>query len=81
MSVQGCLTETRRVIRMQGKSYRTEQCYLQWIKRFLEFFQGRRERPGKEQAVSEFLSHLAVQRRCAVQTQKQALNAIVFFYK
>lgn len=81
MSIQKVLEETRRILRLQNKSYETEKCYLGWINRYLVFFRNGSSKPPRDMAVSEFLSHLAVQRHCSVQTQKQALNALVFFYR
>ncbi len=75
------LDRMRRVIRSMHYSYRTEQSYLPWVKRFI-LFHGKRhpDRMGKRE-VEAFLTHLAVDRRVAAATQNQALNAIVFLYR
>jgi hypothetical protein len=57
---------------------RTEDTYLQWIRRFI-FFHGRkhpREMGGPQ--VGAFLSHLATGARVAASTQYQALSALLF---
>jgi integron integrase len=75
------LDQVREAIRTRHYSYRTEQQYVAWIRRFI-IFHGRRhprELGGKE--VEDFLSHLAVARNVASATQAQALAAILFLYK
>ena len=75
------LDEVRAVIRMRHYSIRTEQTYLQWIKRFIHFHDLRRPEELGEAEVARFLSHLAVRDRVAASTQNQALNALVFMYR
>lgn len=68
-------------IRLRGYSIRTEKSYLFWIKRFI-LFNGKKhpsEMGGPE--IAAFLTFLAVERRVAVNTQKVALNALVFLYQ
>lgn len=63
----------------------TTDCYSRWIKQFLQF--NRRNGAWRTPAelrggdVSAFLTHLAVERRCARSTQTQAMNAILFLYR
>jgi len=60
---------------------RTEDTYLQWIRRFI-FFHGKkhpREMGGPQ--VETFLSHLATGARVAASTQNQALSALLFLYR
>jgi len=69
-----------REIRVGHYSYRTEQTYQQWISRYLGFI-----RPGKLEKLNDvticrFLDHLAVDREVSAGTQRQALNALVFFH-
>jgi integron integrase len=75
------LAQVRNVIQRLHYSIRTEQCYLQWIKRFILFHN--KKHPGEMGAleVEEFLTYLAVKLDVAASTQNQALNAIVFLYK
>lgn len=75
------LDQVRNVIRCKHYSIRTEQSYVEWIKRFI-FFHGRRHpKDLEERHISEFLNHLAVERKVASSTQNQALCALVFLYK
>jgi len=71
----------RKAISVRHYSYRTEQAYVAWIRRYI-LFHGKRhpiEMGGPE--AEEFLSHLAVSKRVAAATQAQALSAILFLYK
>jgi integron integrase len=74
------LDQVRDKIRLKHYSIRTEQAYLDWIKRFI-LFHGKRHPENLGSAeVEQFLTHLAVERKVAASTQNQALNAIVFLY-
>lgn len=75
------LNRVRNAIRVRHYSIRTEQTYLSWIKRFILFHKKRHPREMGEQEVVAFLTHLAVTRQVAANTQNQALNALVFLYK
>lgn len=67
-------------MKARGYSPRTIKTYLHWIKYFI-VFNGKKhpENLGREE-VSEFLSHLVVQREVSQSTQGIALNALVFLY-
>lgn len=68
-------------MRLRGYSLRTEKTYLHWIRRYILFI-GRRHPGGAgPQEVRDFLTDLAVRRRVAVNTQKIALNAVVYLYQ
>jgi len=71
----------REVIRFKHYSIRTEQAYIQWIKRFIFFHHKRHPREMGEEEIQAFLTHLAAQQNVAASTQNQALNALVFFYR
>jgi integron integrase len=75
------LDQVRDHLRTLHYSYRTEQQYLFWIKRFI-VFHGKRHPSGMAAAeVEEFLSHLAVDRKVSASTQNQALAAILLLYR
>ena len=59
----------------------TERSYVHWGKR-LALFHGKRH-PAKltPDQVQAFLNHLAVDKRCAPSTCKQALSALLFLYR
>jgi len=75
------LDQVRNVIRRKHYSIRTEQAYIDWIKRFI-IYHGKRH-PGEmaEEEVAEFLTHLARDLNVAASTQNQALSALLFLYK
>ncbi len=75
------LDQVRQVIRKKHYSYRTEQTYVAWIKRFILFHGKKHPKDMGEKEISTYISHLAVNRNVAASTQNQALNAIVFLYK
>jgi integron integrase len=75
------LRRVREAIRIRHLSIRTEEAYLNWIKRFILFHGKRHPTELTESAVSAFLSHLAVDLDVAASTQNQALNALVFMYR
>ena len=68
-------------IRTAHYSLATERSYWGWIKRFIKF--NKMEHPAQlsGQHVSNFLTHLAINKHVSVSTQQQALSAIVFLYK
>jgi integron integrase len=71
----------RERLRMGHYSYRTEQNYLGWIRRFVSFHRGRKPSAMEAKDVREFLRHLAMDEQVASSTQNQALNAVVFLYR
>jgi len=68
-------------MRLRHYSSRTEESYVQWIRRFIRFSGGRHPRELGAPEIEAFLSHLAVDGHVAAATQNQALNAISFLYK
>ena len=75
------LDQVRDVIRRLRYSIRTEQAYIDWIRRFILFHGKRRPEEIEAMEVEAFLTHLAVQGQVASSTPNQALNAIVYFYR
>ena len=71
----------RLAIRNTHYSIRTEEAYMQWIRRFILFHRKRHPKEMGADEVSQFLSDLAVQRHVAASTQNQALSAILFLYQ
>lgn len=69
------------VLRVRHYSRRTEDAYVGWIRRFLEFHHGRHPALMGADEVTAFLSHLAVQGNVAASTQNQALSALLFLYQ
>ena len=75
------LDQVRHAIRIRHYSLRTEEAYVQWIKRFILFHNKRHAREMGPAEVTQFLSDLAVNRHVAASTQNQALSAILFLYQ
>jgi len=75
------LDQVRDRLRVLHYSYRTEQAYIDWIKRYV-LFHGKRH-PSEMGAphVEAFLTHLAVKSRVSASTQNQAKSALLFLYK
>ena len=75
------MEQCREVMRFRRLALRSEQAYLEWIKRFI-FFHGKRH--PKDMGVAEvraFLTHLANERHVSASTQNQAFNALLFLYR
>ena len=70
-----------REIRVRDYSIRTEQSYIAWMARFIVFHKKQRPENLKAEDIAAYLTYLAITRMVASSTQKQALNAIVFYYK
>jgi integron integrase len=75
------LDRVRDVIRRKHYSIRTEQTYIDWIKRFILFHKKRHPEEMAEVEVTEFLTSLARDGNVAASTQNQALSALLFLYK
>jgi integron integrase len=80
-SKEAIIQETSRLMRLKHLSYRTEKTYLAWISRFLAFCSPDEPRALTEAHLKHYLSYLAVNRKVAAATQKQAFNALLFLYR
>jgi integron integrase len=75
------LDQVRSQLRLRHYSYRTEQQYVAWIKRFILYHGKRHPASMGAPELEGFLSYLAVERKVAAATQSQALAAVLFLYK
>ena len=75
------LDQVRNKIRFKHYSLRTEQAYVDWIRRFILFHGKRHPAEMGAPEVEAFLTHLAVVGRVAASTQNQARSALLFLYK
>lgn len=74
--------ETVRVLRVRHMAYRTEETYLGWIRRMERFLNDKEGLEAFGEAdLKRFLSYIAVEEGVAAGTQRQALNAGVFFLR
>jgi len=68
-------------MRRRGMAYRTEASYVAWWRRFAEFVRKRNTRSAGAREIRAFLDDLAINRSVTAATQKQALNALVFYFR
>ena len=62
-------------------SYRTEETYVQWIRRYILFHNKRRPKDMTVQAIEAFLTRLAINDHVVASTQNPALSALLFLYR
>lgn len=75
------MDQVRNTIRTLHYSLRTEQAYLQWIKRYILYHNKRHPRDMGKAEITDFLSYLAVKKHVSASTQNQALSALLFLYQ
>lgn len=75
------LDRVRWLLRAKHYSIRTEQAYVDWIRRFILFHGKRHPDEMGEKEISDFLSHLAVEKNVSASTQNQAFSALLFLYQ
>lgn len=71
------LQQVRDVVRRKQYSIRTEQVYVDWVKRFILYHNKRHPIEMGEEEVAEFLTHLARDRNVAPATQNQHVKALL----
>ena len=75
------LDRVRNALRAGQYALETEKTYVDWIKKYIHFHGKRHPEEMGALEVEQFLTHLAVERKVAKDTQRQALNALVFLYR
>jgi integrase len=75
------LDQVREQLRLKHYSYRTEETYLHWIKRFILFHNKRHPIEMGDEEIRAFLIHLAEKEDVAASTQNQAFSALLFLYR
>src|SRR3989338_2891603 len=75
------LDQVRDKLRVKHYSIRTEQIYVDWIKRFIFFHGKRHPKDMGARDVEAFLTHLAVAGKVSASTQNQAKSALLFLYR
>jgi len=75
------LDRVRWHLRVKHYSIRTEQAYVDWIRRYILFHRKRHPKEMCEKEITEFLTHLAVEKSVAASTQNQAFSALLFLYQ
>jgi integron integrase len=75
------LDQVSEALRTKHYAYRTEQTYIDWIKRYILFHKKRHPKDMGADEIHEFITYLATERKVATSTQNQALSAILFLYR
>jgi integron integrase len=75
------LDRVRDAIRVRHMARSTENCYVNWVRRFILYHGKRHPAEMGKREVEAFLTHLAVQKHVSGSTQTQALSAILFLYR
>ena len=75
------LDRLRDVIRLKHYSIRTEESYVEWVRRFVRFCGLRYPAECGAADVEAFLTHLAREANVSASTQNQARSALLFLYK
>lgn len=80
MKEQQVIERINDTCRLRGLSKKTETAYRHWVLRYAAFC---RENPwpSREDKARAFLTRLVRERNVSASTQRQALNAIAFFYR
>ncbi len=68
-------------MRLKHYSYRTEEAYVDWVRRFILFHNKRHPTEMDAPEIRAFLAYLAQERNVSASTQNQALSAILFLYR
>src|SRR2546427_11839472 len=75
------LGRLRAAVRARHYSPRTEQAYVAWVRRYVEFHDRRHPATMGATEVQAFLTHLAERGRVSASTQNQAAAALLFLYE
>jgi integron integrase len=70
-----------KALRLRHLSPRTEKSYCGWAERFLSFVKYHKGQELGETELKNYLSFLAIDRKVATATQRQAFNALLFLYR
>jgi site-specific recombinase XerC len=68
-------------LRVRHYALRTEQAYVDWVKRYVRFHGGASPQAVGARGIEAYLEHLAVNQNVAASTQNQALSALLFLYR
>lgn len=77
----GLLERAREVARYKRYSIRTERAYVEWIRRFVQFYERRHPREMGLTEVRAYLTFLASMQQVSASTHQQAISALLFLYR
>ncbi|GAK61684.1 integron integrase [Candidatus Vecturithrix granuli] len=75
------LEQVRDVMQFHHYSIRTEQTYIEWIRRYILFHKKRHPKEMGVPEIEAFLTYLAVEKHVTASTQNQALSALILLYR
>jgi integron integrase len=75
------LDQLRNRLRVKHYSIRTEEAYVDWVRRYILFHHKVHPRELGSSDIEAFLTHLAVNRNVSASTQAQAKSALLFLYR
>ena len=78
---EAAVNQMRELIRLRHYSLRTEQTYLDWVRRFLAYAKDNQLDWQSDGVIRSYLSYLATTRNVASSTQNQAFNALLFLQR
>ena len=81
MAAVKLLDQVREQLRLKHYSYRTEEAYLHWIKRYILFHNKRHPNDMGDEEIRAFLFHLAEKEQVVASTQNQVFSALLFLYR
>jgi Phage integrase, N-terminal SAM-like domain len=73
------LDQVRDAIRLKHYFYRTEQTYVQWIRRYILFHNKQHPKDMEVPEIETFLTYLATTENVAASAQNQAFSALLLF--
>lgn len=75
------LDQFRDELRLDHYALSTEKAYVDWVYRYIIFYNKRHPAEMGAGEIKKFLTHLAVERHVAASTQNQALCGLLYFYR
>jgi integron integrase len=71
----------RTALRLKHYAYRTEQTYLDWVRKYFNYCYSENHDYRTSATVKLYLSHLATSLKVAASTQNQAFNSLLFLFR
>ncbi|MBL4582623.1 MAG: phage integrase N-terminal SAM-like domain-containing protein [Gammaproteobacteria bacterium] len=75
------MEEVRADMRMRGYAFVTEKAYMLWIKRFIVYTDKQHPSTVDVSQIQAYLTHLAMTLHVSANTQKIALNSLVYLFQ
>jgi integron integrase len=73
--------DMHKVMRLRHLALRTEQAYIQWVRKFYDYLEGMPPGSLNSTHVKDYMTHLAVETKVSASTQNQAFNALLFLFR